>query len=193
MKNRVTIEILGNKYPITTPEEPRYVKELADEIDQTLRTILSSNRSISTNQALVLLCLNYLDTSKKSEVGADHLRGQVAEYLEETAKVNLELSQAQAEIQRLEREIKQMEQLEQDQVELLDKLDKLEKQVQQGRQEKQNPENTRSQNQPNNSNGNKGNRNNRKPQNGNQGNQNGQSNRNNQNNRNQPNNQHDKK
>ena len=102
MDNRLTIEIYGTRYSITTTEDPQYVKTLAGEIDTTLFELMRSGRT-SLNQALLLLCLQYLDSEKKSEQGADHLRSQVAEYLEDASKARTELAEAQLKIDRLER------------------------------------------------------------------------------------------
>lgn len=107
MKNKVTVEIYGARYPITTNEDPTYVSKLAEEIDSNIRTLLGPGSGISLHEATILLCMNYLDGSIKAEQGADRLREQVAEYLEESAKANMELAEARAEIERLSRELEQ--------------------------------------------------------------------------------------
>lgn len=101
--NRVTIEIYGSQYPITTRESITYVQELAAEIDSGV-TELVDRSSASLPQALILMCLSYLDAYKKSEASADNLREQVAEYLEEASQAKLELTRAKAEIERLNRD-----------------------------------------------------------------------------------------
>ena len=99
------VEIYGIKYPITTSEDPVYVEMLAEEIDRSVRELLRGGGTLSVTQAMVLLNLNYLDASLKADETADRLREQVAEYLEESAKVGMELSEARAEIDRLKREL----------------------------------------------------------------------------------------
>lgn len=103
--NKLTVEIYGNKYPIRTREETDYVLELAGEIDNSVREIMTSNTASSINEALVLVALSYLDGYKKSESGADHLRSQIAEYLEDAAKARMEASEARKEIAKLERQL----------------------------------------------------------------------------------------
>lgn len=98
---KLMIQINGTKYPIATAEEPDYVTELADEIDKLVKQLMGSSH-ISVNEALVLICLSYLDAYKKSEKSADHLRAQIAEYLEDASKARLETSEARREIARLE-------------------------------------------------------------------------------------------
>lgn len=107
-KRRMTLKINGVKYHITTEEAEGYVGELAHEIDHSLRGLLDSSR-MSTNEGLVLLCLSYLDLYRKTEQGADNLRVQIAEYLEEAAKARLEAGEARKELERLEARLKARE------------------------------------------------------------------------------------
>ena len=102
MDNRLTIEIYGTKYSISTTEEAQYVGQLAGEIDKNLFELMRRG-GISLNQALLLLCLQYLDSSKKNDQSSDHLRSQVAEYLDDAAKARTELADALQKIERLER------------------------------------------------------------------------------------------
>jgi cell division protein ZapA len=94
------IWIGANKYPITTQEEPAYVEELGSQIDKQVKHLMDNRMSLS--EALVLVSLNYLDMYQKSEEGADHLRSQISEYLEEAAKARSEAAEARREIARLE-------------------------------------------------------------------------------------------
>ena len=100
--HKLIVEIYGGKYPIKTVEEPDYVSELARELDKATRELMKNGSSASLNEALVLLALSYLDAYKKSEQSADHLRGQIAEYLEDAAKSRAEVGEARKEIARLE-------------------------------------------------------------------------------------------
>lgn len=102
---KMTIQIGGVKYPITTAEDPAYVEELAKEMDKLARQLMGNSR-MSINEALVLMALSYLDAHKKSERSADHLRGQIAEYLEEAAKARMEAGEARKELTRLENKLK---------------------------------------------------------------------------------------
>lgn len=101
---RAVITIAGTRYPITTAEEPVYVEDLGREIDRQVKQLIGDRMTV--NEAMVLLCLHYLDSYRKSEKSADHLRGQIAEYLEEAAKARAEAGEARKEIGRLESRIK---------------------------------------------------------------------------------------
>ena len=100
-QKRLSIQISGNKYPITTVEEPAYVEALGREMDQMVRQIMGGTPA-SVTEALVLLCLHYLDASKKAESTADNLRSQIAEYLEEASKARTEAIAARRELGILE-------------------------------------------------------------------------------------------
>jgi cell division protein ZapA len=54
--------------------------------------------------ALVLCAINSADQQKKSENSADHLRGQLSEYLEDAARARMELEEARRELDRLRRQ-----------------------------------------------------------------------------------------
>lgn len=103
MKNRVKIEVFGTEYPITTQEDPAYVRQMGEEIDGSVRSIMKST-GISLPEALVLLSLSYLDSYKKSENSADNLREQLASYLEEATQAKIELTKAKADLERLNRD-----------------------------------------------------------------------------------------
>lgn len=103
--HKMVLQVNGMKYPITTAETEEYVGELGKEIDRSVRAMMENSR-ISVNEALVLCCLNYLDAYRKSEESADHLRGQIAEYLEEAAKARAEAVEARRELERLESRLK---------------------------------------------------------------------------------------
>lgn len=100
MNTKLSVQIYGIKYAITSNEEPAYVRGLASEIDKTVTDLMRSG-GMSVNQAFLLACLNYLDGYKKSEEGADNLRRQIAEYAEDAAKSRAELAEAKKELAKL--------------------------------------------------------------------------------------------
>lgn len=101
--NKITIQVYGTKYPITTKEDPAYVAGLAHKLDEAVHELTDGARNVSFNEALVLIAMSYLDSYEKAEKNADSLRGQIAEYLEDAAKARLEAGEAKRELQRLER------------------------------------------------------------------------------------------
>ena len=103
--NRITIQINGTKYPITTQEESAYVAGLAHKLDGAVRELMDASRGLSLNEALVLISMSYLDSFEKSEKNADNLRSQIAECLEDAAKARMETSEARRELVKLERKL----------------------------------------------------------------------------------------
>lgn len=103
--NRVTIQVRGMKYPITTSEDPAYVVGLAHKLDEAVRELTQGPNGISINEALVLISMSYLDAAEKAEKTADTLRTQISEYLEDAAKSRLDASEARRELQKLERKL----------------------------------------------------------------------------------------
>jgi cell division protein ZapA len=97
MSNKLTVLINGVRYAITTSEDVPYVQGLAREID-VLITDLMRHSNMSINQAMLLAALHFLDQYKKADESADHLRAQITEYAEDSAKARMELSEARKEL-----------------------------------------------------------------------------------------------
>ena len=127
MNNRVTIQVGGQKYTISTRENPGYVLGLSREIDLQLTEMLRDNPKLSVIQATVLLLLNYMDNAKKAEDSADHLRSQVTGYATQDVKARLEVEQLRRQLKIAEQDLaelqKKLERREQDLETLKKKLD----------------------------------------------------------------------
>lgn len=108
MQNTVKIDVLGTSYTITTAESEGYVHSLAEEIDRQVSGILSADTKLSPNGALILVALGYADSLHKAESGADNMRAQVSEYLEDAARAGIERDEAKREVERLRRQIEMM-------------------------------------------------------------------------------------
>ena len=97
--HKLAIHINGMRYPIRTQEDPAYVNGLAREIDESVRLMIAGGSSMT--DAMVLLCLSYLDNWKKAENNADNLRAQVTQYLEDASKARIELTEVRRELEKL--------------------------------------------------------------------------------------------
>lgn len=105
MDHKITIDVYGMPYHITTGEDPTYVEALGKEIDAMLRELMApGSKIVSLPNALVLVALSYLDAYKKSEAATDNLREQVGEYLEEASKAKQELIELKMELERMNRD-----------------------------------------------------------------------------------------
>ncbi|MBQ2092595.1 MAG: cell division protein ZapA [Clostridia bacterium] len=104
-KNKVKVSICGTDYYITTEDDPKYVLELANGLDERLTKIVHENTRLSITQAAILASLDYADTAKKATDTADNLRAQIKEYLEDSARYKMEAEVAKRDVERLEKEL----------------------------------------------------------------------------------------
>ena len=100
-KNKVKVTIAGVDYALTTEETPEYTTMLAAEIDEKMKELRAVNPFISTNQAAVLIALDYANSAKKAEQSADNLRAQIKDYLEDASQSKSERDFYKREIDRL--------------------------------------------------------------------------------------------
>lgn len=105
-KNKVKVTIAGVDYALTTEETPEYTTMLAAEIDEKMKELRAVNPFISTNQAAVLIALDYANSAKKAEQSADNLRAQIKDYLEDASQSKSERDFYKREIDRLKTEQK---------------------------------------------------------------------------------------
>lgn len=101
---QVEVCINGVHYHIATTEPAKYLQELARDVDTQLQTLLERNPTMSFNDAAVLCLLNYADNYRRSEEGADHMRTQISDYLEDAAKARIELDEANRRLEICQRE-----------------------------------------------------------------------------------------
>lgn len=105
-KQNVVINIAGSDYTILTEEDPAYVQALAETLDKDITDIVAANRRLSMTQAAILAALDYADKAAKESESADNLRGQIKEYLEDSARYKMEAEVARRDVERLQKELK---------------------------------------------------------------------------------------
>lgn len=101
MKNRITVIIAGQEYTLVATEEAGYLQKVAAHVDAKVREVLDSAK-VSMVDGAVLAAVNIADEYFKQVETAENLRRQLKEYLEESTKVKMELSEAKREIFRLQ-------------------------------------------------------------------------------------------
>ncbi len=104
-KTRVTLTICGNEYNIFADEDPKYMEELGDRVNDTLTKIVKDNSRLSITQAAILASLDFADEATKATATAENLRGQIKEYLEDSARYKMEAEVAKREVERLRKEL----------------------------------------------------------------------------------------
>ena len=105
-KKNVVIHIAGSEYTILTEEDPAYVEALAETLDKDITEIVGANRRLSMTQAAILAALDYADKAATESDAADNLRGQIKEYLEDSARYKMEAEVARRDVERLQKELK---------------------------------------------------------------------------------------
>ena len=101
MKNRVTVTIASQEYTIVATEEQKYMEKVAAHVDSELSQVLTQTKASLVDGA-ILSALNIADQYFKEVEASENLRRQLKEYLEESAKLKLELSEAKREIFKLQ-------------------------------------------------------------------------------------------
>lgn len=105
MKNRVTVTIAGQEYTLVATEEQKYMEKVAAHVDAELKQVLNESKA-SLLDGAILSSLNIADQYFKEVEASENLRRQLKEYLEESAKMKLELSEAKREIFKLQNQKK---------------------------------------------------------------------------------------
>lgn len=101
MQNRVTVTIAGQKFTLLAAEDEAYVEKVAAQIDS---RIAESMRGGGTSllEAAILTAMNLADEHQKDLDTAENLRRQLKDYLDESARLKSELSEAKREIFKLQ-------------------------------------------------------------------------------------------
>ena len=101
MRNRITVTIAGQEYTLVASEEAQYMQKVADHVDAQVRQVIEGSK-VSLADGAVLAAVNIADEYFKEVEAAENLRRQLKEYLEESARIKLELSEAKREIFKLQ-------------------------------------------------------------------------------------------
>ncbi len=95
--NRVTVTIAERQFTLLTDDEAVDTQKVAEYVDGKL-TELQGQGKLSLIDACILAAMNITEDLFKEQEGSDNLRRQLKEYLEESTKLKLELSEAKREI-----------------------------------------------------------------------------------------------
>lgn len=101
MKNRVTVTVAGRPYTLVATEDETYIQKVAAHVDAQVSQV-TDGAKISIADGAVLAALNIADEYFKEVEAAENLRRQLKEYLDESARIKLELSEAKRQIFKLQ-------------------------------------------------------------------------------------------
>lgn len=105
MPNRVTVTIGGQSYTLVATEDGAYIKDVASYVNRELDDVMESGK-LSLSNAAVLTAMNIADKYFKEREISDNLRRQLKDYLDETARVKLELAESKRQIFKMQNEKK---------------------------------------------------------------------------------------
>ncbi len=118
MANIFKIKIFNKEYNIQTEESEEYTKKLADTLNRKLYEIVQGTSQMTPVDGAVLVALDCLDRSLKTDIDIDKIRGQIKDYVDDAAKsaeklksANEEISMLTAKIARLEDELREANRL----------------------------------------------------------------------------------
>ena len=104
-KNRVRLNICGCECVIGSDDSESYVRSLGDEVEKAIEDITGKNDRVSITMAAIITALRFCDEAQKSSGGADNLRSQIKDYLEDSSHARMEAEEAKREVERLKQEI----------------------------------------------------------------------------------------
>ncbi len=102
---RVKLEICGSSYLVSTNDSAEYLMGLAEKLDADMNQVMIDTPNASVTAAAVITALGYLDEAEKNAFGADNMRAQIQDYLEDAAKARMAAEEARAEAARLRKEL----------------------------------------------------------------------------------------
>lgn len=102
---KVRLEICGSSYVVSTNDSEEYLLNLAERLDTDMKRVMQEAPNASVTSAAVISALGYLDEAAKSSFGADNMRAQIQDYLEDAAKAKMAAEEARREAERLRREL----------------------------------------------------------------------------------------
>ena len=105
-KTKVKLHICGTDYTIVSAEDDaEYMRAIGAELDEMMRELQAENPRLSITQCAVLCALDYLDAFKKAESGAENLRSQIQDYLEDAARARTDSEITKRELDRVAKEL----------------------------------------------------------------------------------------
>ncbi|WP_338030901.1 cell division protein ZapA [Fervidibacillus halotolerans] len=78
-KNRITVEIYGQKYVIVGTESPNHIRAVAMTVDEKMKEISNRNPFLDTSKVAVLTAVNAVNEYMKLKMEFEKLQEQLEE------------------------------------------------------------------------------------------------------------------
>ena len=101
---KVTLNICGTDYVITTDETSGYMQELGAQVDAKIRNLMNANNRTSLVMAAVMTALMQADEAKKATQTADNLRKQLKSFFDDNNRSRSEPEALRREVNRLKQD-----------------------------------------------------------------------------------------
>lgn len=95
--NQVKVTIAAKEYTLLTEGEAALTQKIAAHVDDQVSQLMASGK-LSLGDAAILAALNITEEYFQEVETAENLRRQLKEYLDESTKLKLELSEAKREL-----------------------------------------------------------------------------------------------
>lgn len=95
--NQVKVTIAEKEYTLLTEGEPMLTQKIAAHVDEQITQLMAPGK-LSLGDAAILAALNITEEYFQEVEGAENLRRQLKEYLDESTKLKLELSETKREL-----------------------------------------------------------------------------------------------
>ena len=106
---KVTVNICGTDYIITTDDSAGYMQELGIQVDTNIRNLMNGNDRTSLVMAAVMTALMQADEAKKAVQAADNLRKQLKTFFDDNNRSRSESDALRREVERLKKENAELE------------------------------------------------------------------------------------
>lgn len=87
--NKIRLTICDTEYLLNAEESEEYMQALAEKVDASMRQMMENPR-VSLSMAAVLTALNAQDELEKALASADNLRAQMKDYLNDSARAEVD-------------------------------------------------------------------------------------------------------
>lgn len=104
MDNKVKLNIGGVDLILNTTEDPKYMQQLADEVNARIRELTRNSTYVSTTMASVITALEFCDKLKKNYCEIGDMSTDISKLETEITELRLESEEARREIERINNE-----------------------------------------------------------------------------------------
>ncbi len=106
---KVTLNICGTDYAVTTDEAPGYMQELGAKVDARIRNLMNGSDRTSLVMATVMTALIEADEAQKAVQAADNLRKQLKSFFDDNNRSRVEADSLRREVERLKKENEELQ------------------------------------------------------------------------------------